>query len=220
LLGGFPCQDVFRARRGGDGMQGERSGLVHALLGLWDEWRERSAGELMYVFENVDFSEEHHADWLWLHERLRGGAPLVFDAARVGPQHRVRAYWTNLPRRLPRRREDRDLATVLGPEFEPQQRCKVASGPGQERYNVRRRRQRKMPTLVKKAGTWSVDNGATLVVRRRDGQLVFPPVEVQERICGLAAGDTAGEGMSEEDRRQLLGNSIDVAAMAHVLAGV
>ena len=129
----------------------------------------------MYVF---DFSAEHHEG---LQERLGGDAPLVFDAARVGPQHQVRAYWTNLLRRLPGRREGMDLATVLGPEFEPRSRCALASGPGQERFNIRRRRQRKMPTPVKREGTWSVDNGATLVVRRRDGQLVFPPVEVQER---------------------------------------
>lgn len=220
VVGGFPCQGMSGAPDfPGKGFEDPRSKLGVNLIELIVNMRNRSGGRLKYVVENVNFKVRHKREWAWIVDTLGDGEPLTFDAARLGPCHRVRSYFTNLPKLMPARREDVDLETVLPSGWAPIKRC-APSASDQDRYNIARRKMRKFPTLVNYPDSRSVRNHSALVLRLSTNTEVFPPVEIQELIMGLEPGATAGEGLDDEDRRGLIGNSMSVAAMCHVFASM
>ena len=101
------------------------------------------------------------------------GQPLVFDAARISPAHRLRAYWTNFgPTAPPPLAPGRDLAAVLQPTHRPNL-CPYSDRLPMEPFNVRGAPMRKYPTIMRRHGHLQHEErrGPGLVTQERAGKL-------------------------------------------------
>lgn len=214
----WPCQGLSRAAREGKGLADERSGLFAECYRLWEWVREYSPGA-QFVFENVVFCEREEErfalDWRGVCDKL--GEPLVFDAARVSPAHRLRAYWHSLGDfGAPEARRDRDLRDYLDEGARPR-RAKYNDQAPYLVCNARGEEMRKFPTLMASGlSTYSVRAKNAMVWDEGEGALRPARVGECERMMGLQDGDTAAPGLTDADRRKLLGNMIDVQALTYV----
>ena len=96
LIGGSPCQDLSQAKRDGQGLKGERSGLFFEFLRILKETNPE-----YFLLENVMMKKE----WRDIITKELGVNPIKIDSSLVSAQKRVRLYWTNIPNiKLPKDR--------------------------------------------------------------------------------------------------------------------
>jgi site-specific DNA-cytosine methylase len=237
LVAGFPCQDLSVGNEQGKGTRGKRSGL------FWDAVRmlERDAPRY-FLFENVVPRDRSEIDVI---SNALGVEPVLIDAATFTAQRRKRLFWCNwdVPA-LPKTRGP-DLIDMLDPvgSVKSLAHSKKAiaymsrpGGKGHEESRWHRGHQgdsaiSKTPTLAKALHKGVPYN--VLIDRRFKTPLVrrYSVTEV-ERIFGFPEGWTEYGDFETEDgdiktreiaysrRLGMLGNSISVPVLAHILKGL
>jgi len=110
LIGGSPCQDLSIAKKGRQGLEGERSGLFYEYVRIMKESKPK-----YFILENVNsMSKESKAKIT----EVMGVEPIMINASLVSAQSRKRLFWTNIPiQGLP---EDKGilLKDILEPNIE------------------------------------------------------------------------------------------------------
>ena len=235
-----PCQGFSRANRQALGLEDERSGLIveaWRILDLLQQIQRPWGFDVGFIFEMVDASDHPSPPARWGFEQLDaicGGQPgqgVLIDAAKLGSAaHRVRTFWTNLapgPLIQARYNEyDRGQAMnkveardVLEP-FRTVQSA-LEDDPRVRGYfpmNVAGEPIRVFPTLVATPGSYAFRfqgpdrPGPGMIYDRNKREWDEPNANERERIMGLIPGSTAAPGLTEANRRRLVGAAIDVRA--------
>jgi DNA-cytosine methyltransferase len=106
LIGGSPCQDLSIAKKGREGLEGDRSSLFWEYVRLKNELNPK-----YFIFENV--ASMPLKDKEIITEAL-GVQPVLFNASLVSAQSRKRLFWTNIKFDLPD-----DKGIILNDILEP-----------------------------------------------------------------------------------------------------
>jgi len=93
LIGGSPCQDLSVAKKGRQGLDGDRSSLFFEYVRLLDECKPK-----YFVLENVASMSNDSRNVISL---VMGIEPIMIDASLVSAQSRKRYFWTNIPVDIP-----------------------------------------------------------------------------------------------------------------------
>jgi DNA (cytosine-5)-methyltransferase 3A len=213
LIGGSPCQDLSVAKKGGLGLNGERSGLFFEYVRLLDECKPK-----YFVLENVASMKADDRNVISL---VMGVEPIMIDASLVSAQSRKRYFWTNIPVDIP---ADKGIMVkdILLKDVEEKYYIKKdmtdvsgsrmvgligANSQGNRVYTT----EGKSATLSANGGGLGAKTGLYKIGR---GIRRLTPVEC-ERLQGLSDGYT--EGISETQRYKCLGNAFNVDAVCHIL---
>jgi hypothetical protein len=181
-----------------------------------------------YIVENVPVVSSSRSRTLESMHKIHGilGVPMLIDTAVVGSRaHHPRLWWTNLaPAKLLQsaigrtRRPDVYVSDILDPHRTP--RCiyhddqaplAVVNRKGEPR--------RAFPTLVSFARSYAFkDNGPGLVWDSITQEMVEPNADERERAMGFPTGTNNVYGMSEQQRRFLLGQAMDLNCLIWVVS--
>ncbi len=233
MVAGWECQDLSAAGSGA-GLEGKRSKSYYKLIDML-QWLQAAAREhgnpaVGYVVENTAFQ------YNWKHPHISRkdfeevnftmGQPVAFDAAKFGSRaHRLRNFWTNLvePSKLvaavehAERPAGRLVSDILEPGREempvtfsdkhPWYQCNIEGSPREA-----------WPTLMAYRGSYNFRPGKPGAVWDHQQQRVTEPTAVErERALGYHDNDTAAPGVTEEERRGVLGRCIDANAAQAVV---
>lgn len=88
LIAGFPCQDLSRAKRRGEGLHGESSKLFWEIIRIIKLVKPK-----FFIIENVMMKKE----WMDIISNELGVKPIIINSNLVSAQNRLRLYWTNIP---------------------------------------------------------------------------------------------------------------------------
>tara|TARA_R110000851_G_scaffold10668_1_gene38222 strand:- start:159 stop:1676 length:1518 start_codon:yes stop_codon:yes gene_type:complete len=217
LVGGSPCQDLSRAKKGGLGLEGPSSALFYDYVRMLKETKPK-----YFVFENVASMKPEVKDRI---SEIFGVKPIMIDAKDVSAQNRKRYFWTNIPVDLPRGR-DIKIQDVLEKEVDPKY---YHTDKAQAYMNRRVRDGRTHLDFGHHTDARSQDKSRTLVANLSKGvpynvlidesgrMRKFTPTEV-ERLAGVPEGYT--EGVSNTQRYKMLGNGFQIQVMEHILSGI
>jgi len=117
LVGGSPCQDLSIAKKGRQGLSGNRSSLFWEYVRIKDAVKPK-----WFILENVASMPKADKDTI---TQALGVEPIMINASLVSAQSRKRLFWTNIPNvALP---EDRGilLKDILQPDAEVDDRFVV-----------------------------------------------------------------------------------------------
>jgi len=89
LIGGSPCQDLSIAKKGRQGLKGDRSGLFYEYVRILKEAKPK-----YFILENVASMPKEARDEI---SKELGVEPIMINAALVSAQNRKRLFWTNIP---------------------------------------------------------------------------------------------------------------------------
>ena len=231
IVAGWPCQDFSSAGRG-RGMAGSRAQLLHDMVRIIGTLQQLCTSHPpAYVLENVAFQlhrDSSISEDAFQHVCTIIGSPVMIDAAQFGSlAHRPRNYWTNLcstgkllaalahVERPPGRdvsmalQPQRLAFPVQRPDRPPQFSCNL---PGQQRAA--------WPTLMSRLQSYAFRPGqpGSIIDCSQSPALCWDEPNALEReiALGYLPGSTAAEGVSQQQRQQVLGQCID----ANVLQGV
>lgn len=233
IVAGWPCQDLSSAGPS-TGLNGNRSRLLYDLVRTVGILQQLSPDQPpAYLFENVPF--QHHRsqqiavqDFAAVQQMI--GEPVVLDAAQFGSlAHRARNFWTNLctPPQLNaalqfvHRPPNRTVQDMLPPgrvaqpvrraDYVPQYPCNV---PGQER--------KALPTLMSRPGSYAFRPGQAGSILDCSDPLHprwdEPTAQEREWAMGYLPDSTAAEGVTQQQRCVVLGQSMDANALQAILA--
>jgi hypothetical protein len=181
-----------------------------------------------YIVENVPVMNSSRSKTLESMHKIHGilGMPVLIDAAAVGSRaHRPRFWWTNLASAellqsaIGRtRRPDVYVSDILDPHRTPrriyhddQAPLAVVTRKGEPR--------RALPTLVSFARSYAFrDNGPGLAWDSITQEMVEPNANECERAMGFPTGTTNVNGISEQQRRFLLGQAMDLNYLTWVVS--
>lgn len=151
LVGGSPCQDLSIAKKGRQGLAGNRSSLFYEYVRIKDIVKPK-----WFILENVASMPKADKDTI---TQTLGVEPILIDASLVSAQSRKRLFWTNIPNVA--QPEDRGilLKDILQPDAEIDDRfvvngksfcltasySKVSASARQIQHNA----EKKQRTLVK-----------------------------------------------------------------------
>ena len=231
-VAGWECQDLSPAGVG-RGLAGRHSSTFHACIDVLRNLQLLMPDRLpAYLLENT-FMQVPYAtpqvqrDFRFLCEAL--GTPVHFDALQVGSHaHRVRNYWTNLaPSEILQRvfstvnpelsslqvqdilEPGRHSAPVHNPSMPPQFPAHPAGYKGPRRA---------LPTLVSTPGSYAFRPGKAGSIYDDLLEAWTEPLAVErERALGFLP-NTTNMGISEAQRRQLLGRCMDINAVTGLVA--
>jgi hypothetical protein len=162
------------------------------------------------------------------------GQPVFADGARFGSRaHRARFYWQNLmpPRILQllvdsfERPAGLTVQQILDPDHRARLSVRTETGrdsaqfPGYYLCNRLGQELLALPTFVSYHGSnayRSLDRNGLLV--RSDGGYEEPRADERERAMGMQTGATAAPGVSEDERREALGRTLDLNAVTALFA--
>jgi hypothetical protein len=225
IAAGWPCQDYSAA---GLGTIGRRAALLHDVTRIITMMQNRHSDHPVgYIMENVamqhNFRHNHIKYPVFDQVVAQLGQPVTFDAAQAGSYaHRLRNYWTNLAQpdliqmvldqlEVPREHVVNDL---LGPNrttYPVQHGERTISN---RQYNVAGQPREVLPTLM------SFPNSRAFRAKRQGcifdatrNAFEEPTAEERELIMGFEPSSTAAPGVSERERRSLLGQAIDLNAL-------
>lgn len=89
IIGGSPCQDLSIAKKGGQGLEGNKSGLF---------WKYVESLEIIkpkyFLLENVASMKKADKEII---SNALGVEPILINSSLVSGQNRNRLYWTNIP---------------------------------------------------------------------------------------------------------------------------
>lgn len=89
LIGGSPCQDLSIAKKGRQGLDGERSGLFWEYVRILKEVQPK-----YFILENVASMPKEAKEII---SKELGVEPIMINAALLSAQNRKRLFWTNIP---------------------------------------------------------------------------------------------------------------------------
>ena len=235
VVGGWECQDLSPAGNC-KGLAGPKSStfapLVHILAAL-----QRLQKQLppAYLLENTamqyNFRKEQIRTGQYRIICMALGEPVCLDAARFDSlAHRVRNYWTNLCTQEQLQSAAQQAQRTPGLSVE----AAINPGSGRQpatvqrpdhpvggRYPVNRPGQpmAAWPTFVAYPGSRAFQQGKQgMVYDPVVGREVEPDAEEREVSMGYLEGDTAAPGVTEQQRRAVLGRCIDANVMQSIMA--
>ena len=85
LMGGSPCQDLSIAKKGREGLKGQRSGLFYEYVRIRDEMKPK-----YFILENVNSMPKEAKDTI---SEALGVQPVMINASLVSAQNRKRLFW-------------------------------------------------------------------------------------------------------------------------------
>ena len=229
IIAGWPCQEYSAAGRGRVGKRAALLSEVCRIIRWVQNTQQRKPPA--YLLENVamqhNFRHKHIRYPVFEELVSQLGEPVTFDAVQVGSgAHRLRNYWTNLGQ--PRAMQwvydrlcaptDKPADSLLGPNRssmpvvreERSNSGVVINQPGKDRIVF--------PTLMSYPGSRAFRAGKAGSIW--DGNTLThsePDAEERERILGLDVSSTAAPNLTDKDRRQLLGQSMDLRALESIL---
>lgn len=181
-----------------------------------------------YIIENVPVVSTSRARTLESMHRIHQtlGLPILFDAAAVGSRaHRPRLWWTNMapPELLQSavgriQRPDTYVRDILDPHRAPRRVYHDDQAPLAV-VNRKGEPRRALPTLVSYARSYAFkDNGPGLVWDSLAQEMVEPNADERERAMGFPTGTTHIPGISESQRRFLLGQAMDLNCLTWLVS--
>jgi hypothetical protein len=220
VVAGWPCQDLSMAGKAA-GLRGERSSLLHELVRVIGALQQLQPSlPPAFLIENVAFHchpSKHisQQDFSTVCEMI--GQPVMLDAAQFGSlAHRVRNWWTNLctPAELAsaaaqvKRPPGRTVSLALSAGRTAQD---VRSADRWPRYccNVPGAPMQAWPTFVAYPQSYAFLPGEPGSILNSDGTYDQPTAAEREYALGYPQGSTAALGVSEQQRRSALGESMD-----------
>jgi hypothetical protein len=173
-----------------------------------------------YIVKNVPVVSTSRSRTLESMHKIHGilGVSVLIDAAAVGSRaHRPRFWWTNLaPAELLQsaigrtRWPDVYVSDILDPHQTPRHVYHDDQAPLAV-VNCKEKPRRAFPTLVSYARSYAFkDNGPGLVWDSITQEMVEPNADERERAMGFPTGTTNVHGISEQQRRFLLGQAMDL----------
>jgi len=181
-----------------------------------------------YIVENVPVVSSSRARTLEsmhkIHQTL--GLPVLLDAAAVGSRaHRPRLWWTNMaPVELLQsavgriKRPDVYVSDILDPHRTPRRVYHDDQAPLAV-VNRKGEPRRALPTLVSFARSYAFkDNGPGLVWDSLSQEMMEPNADERERAMGFPTGTTNVPGISEQQRRGLIGQAMDLNCLTWVVS--
>ncbi|CAI7734670.1 unnamed protein product [Closterium sp. NIES-53] len=222
LVAGWECQGVSWAGKGKGG-EDLRTKLIESLFRIL-EWLQERQGRVAYLLENLDLEGDCREPIQLVRERISRqlGKGISCDAARAGSYaHRLRMYWQNVVPVLRlqeevegvKRATGRRVLDILEPGRTPAPVCQKGYSKHYPCNQVGRD-MRALPTLVSYVGAASykwerVRPGTGLVYGHRQGRWEEPTALERELAMGYGENVTANLGVSEEERRRVVGNAMD-----------
>jgi transposase InsO family protein len=222
VVAGWPCQEYSPA---GHGNVGARAGLLEDVLRVirWLQ-RECRGSPPAYILENVamqnNFRYEHIRYPVFMELLSRIGDPITFDAVQVGSRaHRLRNYWTNLVEasranaamsfvRCP---PTEPLTEILGPGREPAPVLDSESSHSGIQVNEPGKPRRAFPTFTAYPLSRAFRAGKPgSIYDTNTDQWTEPNAEEREAAMGYDVGATEAPGVTNSERRRLLGQAMDV----------
>lgn len=228
VVAGWPCQDLSAAGKK-QGLAGARSALLTELVRVIGVLQQLQVTHPpAYVIENVAFqfadSPTLQADYTRVCSII--GQPTVLDAARFGSlAHRVRNFWSNMcsPEQLcaaaaqVQRPPNRTVALALGPGRHPQL-VRAPDYPPRYPCNRPGEPMQAWPTLVAHPYSHAFRPGQPGSITLADGTYDQPTAVEREFALGYDRDSTAAPGISEQQRRQALGECMDAHCMQALFA--
>ena len=155
------------------------------------------------------------------------GSAVLLDAAQVGSRaHRPRLWWTNLmPFEVLRRafhqipRPEGLTVDAILDQGRHSQAVRRADRPPLVVVNQVGAPRAALPTLVSHPASYAYrDGGPGLVWDEALGQLVEPSSRERERAMGFPTDTTAVASLSEESRRRVLGQAMDLSCLTWIVS--
>ena len=240
LVGGSPCQDLSIAKKGRQGLAGNRSSL------FWEYVRIKELVQpKWFILENVASMPKADKDTI---TQALGVEPILIDASLVSAQSRKRLFWTNIPNVA--HPEDRGivLKDILQPDAEIDDRfvvngksfcltasySKVSASARQIEHNA----EKKQRTMVKIGHVEPNVQGNR--VYSAEGKSVslsaygggvgaktglydigcirkLTPIECERLQC---LPDDYTKGIAMTNRYKCLGNAFNVEVVVHILKSI
>jgi len=205
---------------GANAPRGNRGAAYHEERIL--QWVLRHNPHCHYIFANTDDCGERPDTWGIANQSL--GLPVVWDVALITLHHRMLAirssFFTTAD--VPDCDMNMHLALALDQDHAPR-RALFADNPPSTVINVTMQPMRRYHTVDRRHHRQSIRDGSGLVaIVNSPGIFERPRLEEIERILGFQAGDTNAPGLQPEWSRttlrwNVLGDCVDVRAMAHIL---
>ena len=235
VVGGWECQDLSPAG-GCKGLAGPRSSTLVPLMQILAALqRHQKQLPPAYLVENTAMQHNFRSEEIRTSQYrvicMALGEPVCIDAARFDSlAHRVRNYWTNLcsqqqlqaavqqVQRTPGLRVEAAIDPSSGRQPAAVQWSDQARGG---RYPVNRMGEplSAWPTFVAYPGSRAFREGRQgMVYDAAAGGEVEPAAGEREKAMGYIEGDTEAPGVSEQQRRAVLGRCIDANVMQSILA--
>jgi site-specific DNA-cytosine methylase len=196
-----------------------------------DAWPDRPCG---YLFENVDAvdhpQEDVRDEFNTVVKRVLGPG-FAFDAVAVGSSaHRHRRWWTNLAPHLlllemvenkfKLRNPDQHVQKHVEPGRQAQN-ARHSAAPGRYSVNVPGQPLRAFATFVTVKGSHAFRPGQQSMVQDTHTSLWDEPSALErERAMGFMDNTTCAPSITEADRRQLLGSTMDMHALTFLVGSV
>ena len=233
LIGGSPCQDLSIAKKGRQGLKGERSSLFWEYVRILKEAKPK-----YFVLENVASMKKEDRDII---TETLGVEPIMINATLVSAQQRKRLFWTNIPNID--QPEDRGiyLIDILEDEVDAKYNVNISEKHG---LNMHKGYGSDGVTLVNstirigkfnnggQGDRFYSPEGKSVCLSAHGGgrgaktglYLIKPsiirkltPIEC-ERLQGLP--DNYTQGLSNTQRYKCLGNAFNVDVVAHILKSI
>lgn len=205
----YTLKQYLKLKKEGFEFEGE-SYLFWEFVRLYKEitalQRKLGLPEAKFILENVDMEQK----WQNTISEAIGVRPIVFDAALVSAQSRVRLFWTNIENvKLPKNQDiklgDVIDGAVTGVGF----RGRKLNGDNHYSYPKTVREDNKSNCLVTSIGSKSSKTGqyyGTGHYQTKKGDIKTLTVEQAEVLQGLEEGYTNVEGVSKTARIKMIGN--------------
>jgi hypothetical protein len=227
VIAGWPCQGMSMAGNQ-NGLQDGRSSRFYNMVRVIRYLQTSQRRPPGYIVENVPIVSSSRSRTLESTHKIHSilGVPVLIGAAVVGSRaHRPRFWWTNLaPAELMQsaisrtRRPDVYVSDILDPHRTPRRIYHDDQAPLAV-VNRKGEPRRAFPTLVSFARSYAFkDNGLGLVWDSITQEMVEPNTDECERAMGFSTGTTNVHGISEQQRRFLLGQAMDLNCLTWVVS--
>jgi site-specific DNA-cytosine methylase len=229
VIAGWPCQGISMAGNQ-NGLQNGRPSRFYNMVRVIRYLQTSQRRPPDYIVENVPVMSSSRSRTLESMHKIHGilGVPVLIDATTVGSRaHRPRFWWTNLaPAELLQlaigrtRQPDVYVSDILDSHRTPRRVYHNDQAPLAV-VNRKGEPHRAFPTLVSFARLYAFkDNGPGLVWDSIMQEMVEPNADERERAMGFPTGTTKVHGMSEQQRRFLLGQAMDLNYLTWIVSFV
>ena len=224
IIGGFPCQDLSINKKDRKGLEGKRSGLFWHLVRAIEEVKPK-----YFLVENNYKMPQKDQDII---TKTLGVEPILIYSGKVSAQSRYRLYWTNIPnvqqpedlhiylkdiveRSEVKEKDFTNLTRFNNKTYTNYNRpARIGTigkgGQGERVYRV----EGKSVTLTANGGGRGAKGGLYLI-----NNMVRKPTPIEcERLQTLPDNYTAG--LSDNERRKVIGNGWTVDVIAHILKSI
>jgi len=233
VVGGWECQDLSPAGAS-RGLTGNRSSTLAPLVKILADLQQLQQHlPPAYLVENVAMQHnpaQHIREHFGIISKALG-QPVCLDATQFDSlAHRVRNYWTNLcsqqqlesAARQVQRTPGLTVQSVISPaasRFAAPVQQQDSSRAGRYPANFVGQPRSAWPTLMAYKGSRAFKEGQPGAILDSAGNRVDEPTAAErEAAMGYTPGDTQAPGVSEQQRREILGRCIDAHVLEAILA--